>query len=103
MIEEAYVSFETAKLLKEKGFDEYCYKFYDYDSEKIYAEEPFCCNSRSDDYAAPTQQMAIRWLREVHHIILVFKPGAFSGEDCTHWTYEIWAVNKSSYLYYYYL
>lgn len=24
MIEEAYVSFETAKLLKEKGFDENC-------------------------------------------------------------------------------
>ena len=29
MITEDYVSFETAKLLKEKGFDEPCQYFYD--------------------------------------------------------------------------
>ncbi len=29
MITEDYVSFETAKLLKEKGFDELCYQKYD--------------------------------------------------------------------------
>ena len=28
MITEDYVSFETAKLLKEKGFNEWCYKCY---------------------------------------------------------------------------
>ena len=28
MITEDYVSFETAKLLKEKGFDELCYQKY---------------------------------------------------------------------------
>ena len=28
MIQEDYVSFETAKLLKEKGFDEECQKYY---------------------------------------------------------------------------
>jgi len=31
MITEDYVSFETAKLLKEKGFDEECYRFWQYD------------------------------------------------------------------------
>ena len=30
MIEEEYVRFETAKLLKEKGFDEICYASYEY-------------------------------------------------------------------------
>lgn len=29
MIEEAYVSFEIAKLLKEKGFDECIFEFYE--------------------------------------------------------------------------
>ena len=29
MITEDYVSFETAKLLKEKGFNESCYTYYD--------------------------------------------------------------------------
>ena len=32
MITEDYVSFETAKLLKEKGFDEYCKSVYHVDS-----------------------------------------------------------------------
>lgn len=50
MIEEDYVSFETAKLLKEKGFNEECQQYYgDY------------------KYPCPTLQMAIKWLREVHH------------------------------------
>lgn len=29
MIEEDYVSYETAKLLKEKGIDEACHAFFD--------------------------------------------------------------------------
>jgi len=68
---EDYVSFEIAKLLKEKGFDEYCYTFYDWDSEEFYREERIpCCNSRGDDYAAPTLQMAMKWFREVHHLTI---------------------------------
>ena len=71
MIKEAYCSFEVAKLLKEKEFDEECYTFYEYDSKEFYREERIsCCNSRSDDYAAPTQQMAMRWLRELHGIFI---------------------------------
>lgn len=71
MITEDYVSFEVAKLLKEKGFDEDCYTFYEYDSKELYREERIpCCNSRSDDYAAPTLQMAMKWLREVHNIFI---------------------------------
>ena len=75
MIKEAYVSLEVAKLLKEKGFDEKCYAFYEYDSKEFYREERItCCNSRSDDYAAPTHQMAMAWLREVHNIFIVIEP-----------------------------
>ena len=81
MIQEAYVSFEIAKLLKEKGFDENTLMVYmsygdlckcnRYDSIR---------NSNYNDITknyfectAPTHQMAMKWLREVHNIdICVF-------------------------------
>ena len=81
MIQEAYVSFETAKLLKEKGFDEECYTFYEYDSGDFYREERNpCCNSYSDDYTATTQQRAMKWLREKHNIVIVVVPSMFWGK-----------------------
>lgn len=64
MTKEAYCSYEVAKLLKEKGFNEECYRFYEYDTKEFYKESIPCCNSRSDDYACPTHQMAMAWLRE---------------------------------------
>jgi hypothetical protein len=68
MVEEAYVSFETAKLLKEKGFNEKCLMAYidGYDSDfpSVYELE----NIGNDVVDAPTQQMAMRWLREIHNI-----------------------------------
>jgi len=91
MVKEAYVSFELAKLLKEKGFDEKCYAFYEYDSKEFYREERIpCCNSRSDDYAAPTHQMAIAWLR-TKHIIIVVQPEYFNADGiCSYWGVDIW-------------
>ena len=53
MITEDYVSYEISKLLKEKGFDEECQKYYgDY------------------KYPCPTLQMAMKWLRKVHYIFI---------------------------------
>lgn len=80
MIKEAYVSFETAKLLKDKGFyAEDCFAFYkkngeigflqtfgdiaDYDSETC--------------VIAPTHQMAMAWLREEKNIFIVIEPHAY--------------------------
>lgn len=65
-MKEAYVSYEVAKLLKEKGFDipsdtsyeDYLWQMYDEDGKVqwgIYS---------SDWYFRITQQMACRWLRE---------------------------------------
>ena len=53
MIEEQYVSLDTAKLLKEAGFDVPCRGGYHVNRFR---------------YEAPTQALAARWLREVHHI-----------------------------------
>lgn len=76
LITEDYVSFEVAKLLKEKGFDESISMVYmshgnlckctRYDS---------ICNSNYNDITknyfectAPTHQMAAKWLREEHNL-----------------------------------
>ena len=81
MIEEAYVSFETAKLLKEKGFDVPCLSYYEYFRSNVTMYQGYvpelsdsCTNHNDrgnyDIYSRPTQQMAMRWLREVHNLFL---------------------------------
>lgn len=77
MIEEDYVSFEIAKLLKEKGFDEICeYKYGVLNVDEGYVLQRFfkpIKNSELIDnaYTAPTHQMALKWLREKSIIITV--------------------------------
>lgn len=70
IIKEDYVSFEVAKLLKEKGFNEPCFYYYK-DGNLMFS--PFLKGRNSyqtDTYSAPTLQMAMRWLREVHHLYI---------------------------------
>lgn len=70
-ITEDYVSFETAKLLKEKGFDEPLQCFYKFDSKELYRGTVFTNTQIGDKfYNAPTLQMAMKWLREVHNIFI---------------------------------
>ena len=101
MIEEAYVSFEVAKLLKEKGFDEYCRYFYDcetpntgYLSNKKYGESIH--NSKVYDgrnlVACPTHQMAMAWLREVHNIIIE-PESVWNGKE---WEYLLFVVTPQN-------
>lgn len=66
MITEDYVSFETAKLLKEKGFE--CANlrcFYDEDGDLLFSA--WNIGAGKNRLVAPTLQMAMKWLREVHH------------------------------------
>lgn len=83
MITEDYVSFEVAKLLKEKGFNEQCTYMYD-SQHKLYSTFEQCrqvTRSNSDwihyvgqldivPIAAPTHQMTLKWLREVHNLCI---------------------------------
>ena len=81
MIQEDYVSFEVAKLLKEKGFNEYCLKNYWSSDKELHDwkwELSYKRNSDENcntiDCAAPTLQMAMKWLREKHiHIIIDYR------------------------------
>ena len=66
MITEDYVSFETAKLLKEKGFDE-CPLFHYDDCGQIWIPGGYD-KTKTWHFPAPTLQMAMKWLREVHDL-----------------------------------
>lgn len=66
MITEDYVSFETAKLLKEKGFDGSVSVHYNELGGTIMSSNPISKNC----IKCPTIQMAIKWLREVHEIFI---------------------------------
>lgn len=60
MITEDYVSFETAKLLKEKGFDEPVMYHFTPDGTQRKFQQAFY----RDDVAQPTLQVALKWIRE---------------------------------------
>ena len=65
MIEEQFVSFETAKLLKEAGFNEPCR--YNYDNVGGFRWFKIGEPTPKGWVPCPTQALAARWLREVHH------------------------------------
>ena len=75
---EDYVSYETAKLLKERGFDIPVRTYYendDYeiviDNEIIFGSTRSWNNNCSTGYiSAPTQAMAMKWLREACGLII---------------------------------
>lgn len=69
MIEESFVSFDTAKMLKEAGFDVPCLYCYTSDGEKEETRIPLNHNFGSD-YSRPTQALAARWLRESRHYVI---------------------------------
>lgn len=109
MIEEQFVSFETAKLLKDAGFDVPCRGIYrtDRTGDNVFREyernntkDDLCWNSADGfqyEYLAPTQDLAARWLREVYNLHVTADPfGDFSldadGEivdKFTYWGYII--------------
>lgn len=75
MITEDYVSYETAKLMKEKGFDEGCSFIVNTITKGVMPVSWPTTNSDIEDekaclIALPTLQMAMKWLREVHNIVI---------------------------------
>ncbi len=109
-IKEDYVSFEIAKLLKEKGFDEGCSFVVNTISKGVMPVSWPTTNSDIEDEKAslitlPTLQMAMKWLREVHdiHIELnwdkgnqlysfnIWKPGKYQPEISS---LDLWRIYK---------
>lgn len=88
-MKEAYVTFDTAELLKEKNFDWECRSYYEYFSSDVTlfqgmlpelseAESNFN-NKGSDICSRPTQQMACDWVEETYGFFI-----------------EVWRYNDSS-------
>ena len=65
---EQFVSFDTAKMLKEAGFDVPCTS--QYTEGKCIWNVGYPDNFNQDEfgYSRPTQALAARWLREAHNI-----------------------------------
>lgn len=100
MIEEQYVSIDTARMLKEAGFNVPCrgvyvtdrtgyYEFREYDNKQT--TDDLCWNTEDGfqyEYLAPTQALAARWLRDGHRIALdVAYIPPHSGRDV--WQYFV--------------
>lgn len=103
MITEDYVSFETAKLLKEKGFDGDIDLWYDENGEmfsrhKYDISSDWRVKANQDVYECPTLQMAMKWLREVHHLFIGCGP-RLSFTDFYWITANIYRVRKKPSLY----
>lgn len=74
-ITEDFVSFETAKLLKDKGFDigvRYYYQKID-DDITYHIGDFRNWNVYDMWYSMPTLQMAMKWLREAHNLFIEIK------------------------------
>ena len=75
IIEEDYVSFETAKLLKEKGFDSPCMGRYSVRSREFHLDcTKMYNNGGLFECAAPSQSMTMKWLRKVYNFHIWVEP-----------------------------
>ena len=83
MIEEQYVSFDTAKMLKDAGFDVKCNNWYD---------EEIIFRGEYKAFQCPTQALAARWLREVYHIHIMITP-MIDG-----WMVDLFDLKKHQYI-----
>lgn len=89
MITEDYVSFEVAKLLKEKGFDSWCFGYYKPNNEFGTYVMPRTYSGVDGNYIlAPTHQMALKWLRDVHNIFIQIDYVVLA-KNIFEYTYEI--------------
>ena len=95
MIEESYVSFDTAKLLKEAGFNEPCR--YSYDNVGGFRWFKTGEHTPKGWVPCPTQALAARWLREVNGIHVssnIFMDSANDADgktvdEWTFWSYDL--------------
>ena len=96
MITEDYVSFETAKLLKEKGFDCVVTRSF-FENDNFYAPCDPSEVPRKDGIAIPTLQMATKWLREVHNLFIFISTWLRNKDGTVQYYYEIRNLNDKDF------
>lgn len=72
-LQEDFCSYEICELLSQKGFDEVCDHYIDYDWEKdgVLLHTPIKSSDLMFGYACPTHQMAMKWLRSKGIVIVI--------------------------------
>lgn len=101
MIEESYVSFDTARMLKEAGFDVPCRSYYELEDGEAVRKDcirPYDHNGFGDTICSrPTLALAARWLREVHDtFVKMERVGCFDGKEFRfYWSYSLIRVSTA--------
>lgn len=82
---EEFVTLETAKLLRKKGFNEYC-RFV-IGEDRVVSDIISSWNLPPNSFPAPTQSIAQKWLRETKnlHVEISYMHGDY-------WTYDILTI-----------
>lgn len=90
MVEETYVSFEVAKLLKKKGFNVPCVWSYDPYSASFAKNfvEPKNSELNEYEYSKPTQQMVMKWFREAFKIDISVYP--YGDYCCDNYQFDVY-------------
>ena len=97
MITEDFCSYDVAKLLKEKGFNEPTWTRYEDNDEVIFGDKYNWNNSPMGQISAPTHQMAMKWLRKEHNILLFLLPAQENGKLV--YLVEVWTWNEEEGIY----
>lgn len=101
-IEEPKVSFEIAKLAKEKGFEQNEYDACYTDNGQYYVSgnllsERITGKPRPDiQYSAPTQSLLQKWIREKHDMHITIQTGVGSE---VWWSFQIIKISTNNLLY----
>ena len=102
MIEESYVRFDTARMLKEAGFEANLKTRYVEEEKDEWAfwesgTKRSDYNYFDDTIACPTQALAARWLREVHDtFVKMERVGSFDGKEFRfYWSFSIISVSTA--------
>lgn len=111
MITEDYVSFETARLLKEKGFEsDECIAIYDLGNNNAFIRDSAIFDNGPEDYLefqwgeewrrfgyylAPTLQMTRKWLRDKHHLHIEIRITNHSMSDMANIVKYYWVMTNT--------
>ena len=90
MIVEQFVSFDTARMLKEAGFDVPCFNQYTERGTIWHCDCPENFNISQRATSCPTQALAARWLREAHHYVVC----VWYSAEHEKWFYAHWNLDN---------
>jgi len=94
--EEQYVSFETAKILKKKGFNIPCWHYYHTSKLEHYFRKVTNKGwATSGNISAPSQSLTMKWLREVYDIDIIIGP----HKEVNTWVYQSHLCKNREYLF----